>query len=221
MDAEWGLRHYLEAEGALPLPKDRVLRPGELVVSSTLLLPVPVTTPMALLASAEIRPAVPLRLISLAGRSAYSTAAGGLLPFEISTGPVDRVRAEIALERKAELSYVDPKNPAGMAQAISGIFPDGWMTGRAMLLLKVPERPAALSVSVFIPPDAPARQIRLLAGDHPVAEAVFPAPGAYTLSAPFTATERSLTVTITVDQTHTVAGDQRQLGVVVTGVGFR
>jgi len=36
VDNDWGLRYYLEARGALPARKDRVVRPGDLIVTSEL-----------------------------------------------------------------------------------------------------------------------------------------------------------------------------------------
>ena len=61
------------------------------------------TNPVAPLAAREIRPALPLRLIGLDSRSGYSTASKGFYPFGISSGPVDRVRAELVVERKPVL----------------------------------------------------------------------------------------------------------------------
>ena len=123
INAEWGLRYYLESDGGLPLPKNPPLRAGDVVVSSELAYPLPVNLPMAPLARAEIRPSIPVRIISLDGRSAYSVAsARGLLPFEISSGPIDRVRADMVVQRKPELSWIDPKDPHAAAQIVSGIL---------------------------------------------------------------------------------------------------
>ena len=36
VNAEWGLRYYLESEGALPLAQDQVVQPGDTIVSSEL-----------------------------------------------------------------------------------------------------------------------------------------------------------------------------------------
>jgi hypothetical protein len=99
VNAEWGLRYYLESAGALPLSKEQVVQPGDTIVSTELVHPVVVTAPVAQVSAAEIVPSVPLRLISLNRRSAYSTAAQGLLPFEISSDPVDRVRADTVVDR--------------------------------------------------------------------------------------------------------------------------
>ena len=105
VDAEWGLRYYLESEGALPLARDQAVQPGDTIVSSELAQPVTVNAPVAQVSAANIVLRVPLRLISLSRRSAYSSAAGGLLPFEISSAPADRVRADTVVDRKPVLSY--------------------------------------------------------------------------------------------------------------------
>jgi len=54
-----------------------------------------------------------------------------------------------------------------------------------------------------------------------IAEDTFPGPGTYKLSAPFRPANPTATVTIAVDKTFTAPGDRRNLGVVITGVGFR
>jgi hypothetical protein len=221
VNGEWGLRHYLESAGALPLTRDQPLQPGEVVVSASLSAAVTPNVLMAPLAEEEITPGVPLRLISLSGRPAYSSSARGLLPFEISRAPADRVRAEVVLERKAELSYLDPRDPKARAQVLSGLFADGWMGARAAVLLKAPPGVAPLRVEVYIPPDAPARRVQMLVGGEVIAEEVFPRPGSYALAAPYRAGTASLAVSLTADKTYRVAGDERELGVVVTGVGFR
>ena len=43
---------------------------------------------------------------------------------------------------------------------VSGLSPDGWMTGEAKLLLKPPDRPEQLQVSFYVPDNAPARLLR-------------------------------------------------------------
>jgi len=54
-----------------------------------------------------------------------------------------------------------------------------------------------------------------------LAEDTFPKDGAYKLSAPFQSHGPTATITIIVDKTHTVPGDLRKLGVLITGLGFR
>ena len=217
INAEWGLRWYLESEGALPMARDQALQPGEIVVSSELA-SLAVHAPLAPVAQLEIRPSIPLRLIALDHRSGYS--AGGILPFEISSGPIDRVRAEVVLERTPQLTDIDPSDPNAAAQVISGLFPDRWMTGKATVLLKTPGHSEPLRVAIYIPPQAPARHVRALADGVLAAEQTFAGPGAYTITANVPVDKPSVTVTIEVDQTFSTANDQRKLGVIVTRVGF-
>lgn len=217
INAEWGLRWYLESEGALPMARDQALQPGEIVVSSELA-SLPVHAPLAPVAQMEIRPSIPLRLIALDHRSGYS--AGGILPFEISRGVVDRVRAEVVLERTPQLTEIDPGDAKAAAQILSGLFPDRWMTDKAMVLLKSPGNPAALRLAVYISPQAPARHVRVLADGVLAAEQTFSGPGAYTISADVPVNKASITVTIEVDKTFSTASDQRKLGLIVTKVGF-
>jgi hypothetical protein len=95
------------------------------------------------------------------------------------------------------------------------------MTQQASVMLKLPEKLASVEVKLYIPADAPARHVQLLVDGQLIAEDTFPKDGAYKLSAPFKAPGPTATITIIVDKTHTVPGDQRKLGVVITGLGFR
>jgi hypothetical protein len=158
-----------------------------------------------------------LRLISLDGRSAYS-AGSGLLPFEISTVPIDRIRSAIAIEPR--LTYIDPKSDAAAAQIVSGLSPDGWMEREAKLLLKSPPRPEPLEISFYVPANAPARLLRISVNGQPVIEKQIPGPGLYAASAPASVTSPSVTVTLTVDKTFSAPPDARKLGIVIQGVGF-
>ena len=60
-----------------------------------------------------------------------------------------------------------------------------------------------------------------------VADVTYSSPGSYSLDAivaggaSATAQPAQTTVTITVDKTFSVPGDQRRLGVIVNGIGFR
>jgi hypothetical protein len=221
VDAEWGLRYYMESEGALPLTRNQVPQPGDTVVSSELAHAVTVNAPVAQVSAANIVPSVPLRLISLSRRSAYSSAAGGLLPFEISTGPVDRVRADTVVDRKPVLSYLKPEDSEAPAHILSGLFPDGWMGDRASVLLKTPEKLTSVELVFYIPPTAPARRVQLLVDGQLVAEDTFPGPGSYKLSAPLQSLNPTTTISMTADKTFTAPGDRRSLGVRIIGVGLR
>jgi Dolichyl-phosphate-mannose-protein mannosyltransferase len=223
INAEWGLRWYLEQEGALPMPKDQIIQPGDIVVSSALALPLPVNAQLAPLSQIEISPSIPLRLVSLSHRSAYSSVSEhGLWPFEISSGPIDRVRAEVAVERNPQLTWISPGDPKAASQIIIGLSPDGWMGDRATVLLKHPDHSMPLRVEVFLAPGAPARKIQMLVDGELAAEETFKKPGTYSLSVPMDAAWKPvITVTLTVDQTFSIPSDIRRLGVVVSGIGFR
>ena len=219
INAEWGLRYYLESEGGLAMPKGQVLQPGDTLVSSALALPLPVTAALAPVSQLEIRPSIPLRIISLDGRSAYSSAGGReLLPFEISTAPIDRVRAQVVIDRKPQLSSIDGK---ATDQIITGWYPDGWMTGETTFLLKRPDRGGLLRADIYIPDQAPARRLTMIVDGQQAAEQGFARPGSYTLAVPLRDGPQTVTVTLRVDQTFSVSGDLRKLGVIVTKAGFR
>ena len=172
VNADWGLRYYLEAAGGVALTKansgSSMVQPGDIVVTSDLSNPLPPGVPLTPFYQIEIRPRLPLRLISLDGRSAYSFGSRGLLPFEISRAPIDHVHADIAVE--PELSYLDPHDPKAAAQFLSGISADGWTAQQATVLLKVPEGATTLSASVYIDPKAPARHLRLSVNGRSLAE---------------------------------------------------
>ena len=222
INAEWGLRYYLESAGGLPLAKDQAMRAGDTLVTSALALPLPVKAQIAPLSEMEIRPAIPLRIVSLDGRSAYSSAAGReLLPFEISTGPIDRVRAGVVIERQPQLTSINPRDPQSASQIISGLFEDGWMTEDATVILKRPDRGGMLRADIYIPDRAPARRLTMLIDGQQAAQETFARPGAYTLAVPSREGPATVTVTLKVDQTFSVPGDLRKLGVVVTSLGFR
>ncbi len=220
-NADWGLRYYLEAGGALPLAKDSMIRAGDMVVTSEMGAAVRPNYPLAPFSEIEIRPRIPLRLYSLDGRSAYSVASRGLLPFEFSTALIDCVRAEIAVE--PELSYFDPKDPRAAPQLLSGISTDGWTEQQATVLLKEPPDARRISVKFYLPFQAPARHVSLSANGRVLAESDLPKSDAiYSLSAPAPASGSSLAVTVTVDKTYKApAPDERNLGVLVTGIGFQ
>lgn len=230
INGDWGLRYYMEAEGALPLETNQSVRPGDLVVSSELAYPVEFTTGGGMLtplAETAILPTLPLRLIGLDARSGYSTAQKGLRPFDISSGPVDRVRAELVVERQPTLEYLPMKAPEAARQIVSGIYPleNGnwrWMAQRGAVLLKSPAGAARVHVVFFIPGIAPARRVRVLRDGELVASATYSGPGTYTLdSPPVLPNKPASTVAIEVDKTFSVPGDSRQLGIILSEVGFK
>jgi hypothetical protein len=209
VEKDWGLRYYLESEGALAVPRDQTFATGDVVVTSR-------AVPSGqLIASMEIRPAIPLRLFSMNQKSAYSVASAGLWPFEFSSAPVDRVAAYLISERKVSLSWV---TPADQQQVLRGLSPDGWTAGEATVLAK--RAPGPLRAEFFIHEKSTARNVKLLVDGKAVAEQTFPGPGTYSLSAEVPGSG-NVTVTLAVDKTFSVPGDGRQLGILVTGIGFK
>jgi hypothetical protein len=222
INGEWGLRFYLESEGALPIARTQAVQPGEWIVASALALPVPVTAPLATVAERDIRPWLPIRLIGLESKAGYSTASAGFRPFDFGTGTIDRVRIDAVMERRPTLSYLPMNAPEAQNQIASGVYQlEGqwrWMSGRAVVLLKPPDVPQPLHVQIYIPDPAPARTVGVLLDGQELHSQTVPAPGVYTItSKPATGSS----VTIVVDKTFSVPGDHRELGAILTEVGFR
>jgi len=230
INGEWGLRFYLESEGGLPLQEGQPVQPGEIVVSSDLAYPIPFTTgggQLTRMAEWEIRPPAPLRLIALGARSAWSTASLGLRPFDLSTGVVDRVRAEVVVARQPTLEYLPMNAPEADSQIASGIYQleenrYRWTAGRAVVLLKSPAQPTPLSVTFFLSPTTPARRVALWLDGALLIERTYAAPGLYTLTtSPVAPKQMTASVAFTVNKTFSPPGDQRLLGVILSGIGFR
>lgn len=231
INGEWGLRFYAEAEGGMALHRGQALRAGDLMLSSEIAYPIPFTSGGGQLVpyrEAEIRTSLPLRLIGIGVRSAYSTASLGLRAFDITAGPVDRVRASLVVARRPALEYLPMNAPEAEQQIVSGVFEleSGqwrWMTDRATVLLKPPADAKQLRVDFFIPDAAPGRRVTLLLDGKTVAEGTFDKPGAHEVvtTAPLRGEGESATVTIAIDKTFTVPGDHRQLGLILSGVGWR
>ncbi|HKE25768.1 MAG TPA: glycosyltransferase family 39 protein [Bryobacteraceae bacterium] len=218
VNGEWGLRTYFETQGALPLTRNQILKPGDVVITSQLTKAVDVTAPVTTLAHSEIRPSVPLRLIGMETHSGWSTSLG-FWPFGISAGVVDRLRADLVGERHATAEYL--ALPSASEQIVSGIWPDGWMARNAVVLLKTPTAPARLEAKFFIPDQAAARRVELLLDGRTVAATTFGAPGLHTLStAALYPAGPTATVEIRIDKTFTAPPDTRDLGMVLAGVGF-
>jgi hypothetical protein len=204
------------------------VRAGDVIVTSELGYPVHFTTgggALTKIAETEIRPALPLRLIALETRSAYSTIDRGYLPFDVSTGPIDRVRAEIVVEREPTASYLKMNAPEAEQQLVSGVYQlenaFRWTAGQAVILLKSPPSAASVRVVFTIHASAPARRIGVLLDGKEVAARIFDKPGAYTIETPaLLPTGPTSTLAIGVDKTFSVSGDRRELGIVLYEAGF-
>jgi hypothetical protein len=227
VDDSLGLRHYMDVQGALPLRKTQRLRPGDLIVSSELDHAVDVTAPLSVIARAEIRPALPLRLIGLESESGYSTTRG-FWPFGVSTGLIDRLTAAQVMERHPTLEYLTfgtgaVTEPSVIEQIVSGIDPhDRWMSRSAVVVLKNPAAPARLRVAFYISENTPARHLTLSLEGREVAAQTYPGQGVHTLESAqaVRGAGESAAVQVEVDRTFSAAGDKRELGVVLIGVGF-
>jgi len=227
VNGEHGLRFYCEHDGALPLTRTQALRAGDIVAASELSRSFDVVAPTVPLLAAVVQPAIPLRLIGLESHSGYSTVQKGFWPFGISTGPIDRLTAARVVERQPTLSWLPVNAPEAIDQIASGVYSleDNrfrWMSRRSVVTLKSPTAPMPLRVEFHIPENAPARRVTLRVDGREVASQTFPGPGDYTLVAPaLQPAGRSAAVEIEIDRTFSVPGDQRELGIVLTAVGFR
>jgi hypothetical protein len=227
VDGEWGLRYYLETDGALPLTRAQRLAPRDLVVSSELGSSVKINGPVSLLKTFEIRPAIPLRIIGLETESGYSTISRGIWPFGVSTGVIDRVRVVELVERRPTLEYLPMNAPEATEQIVTGIHDlEGnryrWMSRAGVIALKSPAAAAPLRVVFTIPNQAPGRKVTLLLDGREIASQVYSAPGAYTLESPAVRpASPTATVEIRVDRTFAAPPDKRELGIVLTAAGWR
>ena len=226
VNAEWGLRHYLEQRGALPIREGQQIPPGNTVITSELGFPIRYahagSTPVVL-DTREIRPRIPLRLIGLDSNSGYSTNARGFLPFGISTGAVDRLHTETLVPKSPTHEYVDLALPDADAQIAAGIYaadgnPWRWMSKSGSFLLKPPAAPTPIVVHLYIPDAAQARTITLALDGNPIASQTFPGPGTYTIKTP---PQSGSVLTINTDKSFSVPTDHRELGIILSGAGFQ
>ena len=228
INGEWGLQYYGEARGGLALKQGQAVRPGEYVLSSELGYPTAFTTGGGVLtpiAVREIRPALPLRLIGLQSKSAYSTASAGFRAFDVSNAALDRVRLSVVVEREPTLSDLQSGAPEADSHIVSGVYAlEGrtrWMAGRAVLLLKRPDAASVLRASVYIPDSAPARRLSVSLDGVEVASTLCPGPGmCEAKSAAIAAGAGTATVAVMVDKTFQAPNDRRELGVVLAAAGF-
>ena len=225
-----GLRYYAGNLGALPMAQGEAVRPGDMVLSSEVGYPVPFTVgggQLVVVASLAIQPTLPFRLIGLDSHSGYSTVAAGLLPFDLKTTPVDRIRLERVIESKPTLAYVPMGSPVAPRHILSGAYQleDGkyrWIGKQARLILQPAKATNDISVTIYIPDAAKARKIRLEWNGALVAEKLYDKPGLYTLTASGIETGTSHGIlTIECDATFQAPGDTRELGLILQEAGLR
>jgi hypothetical protein len=222
INGEIGLRFYAESEGAVPIARQQALQAGEWVLSSDLAFPIPLTAPMSPIREQEIRPTLGLRLVGLDAKSGYSSASFGLRPFDISRGPVDRIRAHLVRQRNATLSWLPMNAPEANEHILSGIYQlegtNRWMSGRAAVILKPRPEPKQLEIELYLPEIAPARTMRVFVDGSEVHSETLPAPGLHTIK---TKPVSGAAVSIELDKTFRVPGDYRDLGAVLVALGYR
>jgi len=229
VNGEWS-RFYAESIGALPLALGQAVRPGDMVLTSELGFPFAITVgggQLVSVATMEIVPTLPLRLIGLQSRSGYSDASAGLLPFDLRGGVLDRIRLERVIERKPTMSYLPMGAPGAEQHILSGVYQleDGksrWMARQARLILQ-PQAPVnEVSATVYVPATAKARRVWIEWNGVKVADLSFGKDGLYTVSAKGVKTGPGQGVlTIECDAVFVSPGDTRELGVVLIEAGLR
>jgi hypothetical protein len=224
------MRYYAGILGGLPVTLGQAFRPGDMILSSELAYPVPVTVGGGQLVEidrAEIHPLLPLRLIGLKAKSGYSDATSGVRPFDVRRAPADRLTLWRVVERKPTLSYV----PMGAAESgqhiVSGAYQieEGryrWVGREFRLLVKAPRERADVVAVLYIPDVAPARRFALAVNGRTVLERQFDKPGLYTLEAKDVAVGTAdVLVTITADKAFSSPGDTRELAFILQEAGLR
>jgi hypothetical protein len=131
------------------------------------------------------------------------------------------------VEHKPTLSDLPMSAAEADQQITSGVYQlEGgqwrWMSQTAVILLKPPPQATPLVISFTIPDQSPAREVTVELNNERVASQKYNAPGSYTLASPaLNPGGDSATIAITVDKSFSVPSDRRQLGMILTDVGFR
>ena len=229
VDAEWGLRHYLEADGALPSHRFQAIPTGDIVVESELAYPAPFAHGGRMLvpiAEQTINPVLPFRLIGIESASGYSTVGKGYLPYGIGGGVIDRIHAYQLREVQPTLSRLPMNAPEAESQILYGIYSleEGawrWSSAHAAVLLRNPGRATTLTVRFFVPEAAKARSIRVSVDGGPEKTGAIQGSRPYAISLPVQLSGSApITVKIDVDGTFQPPGDHRDLGVILNEVSL-
>lgn len=229
VNSEWGLRFYTEAEGALPVVSGQMLKPGDILIQNELADRAAFTTGGGQAVEqmrVEIKPTLPFRLVGIGSHSGYSSVGYGVLPFDLSTSPLDIVTKSVIIEKKPELSYLPMASSSADSQIVSGVYKlEGqawrWMAGRATFLLKPPAMAQPLVAKIYIPDSAPGRTVVMTLNGKEIARQTFPTPESYTLtSQPVAVDGETATVTLSIDKEFSAPGDNRRLGLILSGIGF-
>jgi hypothetical protein len=224
VDGEYGLRFYAESEGAAAAKRTQAFRPGDLILASGQSGKLLINPAYAPVRRWEID--FPLRIFGLDSPAAYSNSANGFRAFDISNAPADVVTLYAVRERKPALSFLRMNDPNAEAHIVSGIDRlenNSWRwTGRqAIFLLKPPDKPAALQAEFNVPDQMRNHPVTLSLDGLAVATQTFTQSGLYQLrSKPVHPAGGTATVTLSVDQPFRVPGDNRELALILTAIGF-
>jgi hypothetical protein len=220
VNGEWGIRHYLEERGAASLVNGQQFHAGDVVVS-TAYAP-KIDAPSTLVFERELNSPIPLRIMDLAGDTAFSAVGGKLWPIGVSRAPMDRVRVETIIEVEPTLAYVKIQTPEAAAHIVSGIATsDGWTHDRGLIALRRPAGSAVLRAIFYIPPTGVGREVRLDIDGVRVAAKRYDESGLFTLdSAALDGNAGRAVITLSTDKPLIVPSDNRPLGVVLSEIGF-
>lgn len=231
-NADWGLRYYLEEIGGEAVLAGQPLSPQAALVTSRLggMAPVETLGQRRELLRAEIRSGgIPLTVVGVSSHSGNASAGFGLLPFDYGEHLLDEVVAELIGVPEPTASYLTMAAPEAENHLLVGFHhleqnQWRWIAPRAMAVLRAPDSvtdATLFELAFHIPESAPARTISVQLDGKPLASQTYPGPGAYTLQAPAKITPgQTVTVEITADQALRVTGDSRELGIIVTALGF-
>jgi hypothetical protein len=262
-NADWGLRHYLEAIGGEHVLAHRPVMPQAALVTSRLggVASVQTLGNRREVLRADIRTgAIPLTVVGVGSRSGNASAGFGLLPFDYGEHLLDEIVAEVVGVPQPSVSYLTMAAPEAEDHLMLGFYPLEqnewrWIGPRAMAVLRAPDsgvedrashdseasgaaspgsnapdvepasgleaRPAVFELSFYIPELAPARTVTVEIDGTAAASETYAGPGTYTLQASSNVTSgQAVVVEISVDQAFRVAGDSRELGIIVTALGF-
>jgi hypothetical protein len=229
-NADWGLRYYLEQTGGEHVLADEPLQPQAALITSRLggVARAQVFGQRREVLREEIRNAgIPLVVVGAGSRSGNASAGFGLLPFDYGEHLLDEVVAEVTGAAEPTASFVSMGAPEAEAHLTLGFYQLEqtqwrWIGPRAMAVLRAPGGSGIeFELAFHIPETAPARTVTVRMDGKPLASETYPGPGSYTLRAPAEVEAgTAVSVEISVDRTFQAAGDARNLGIIVSGLGF-
>ena len=228
-NAEWGLRFYLGELGGEPLLEGQQIPAGAVVAESRLAAAVPYRSEgmrRALLEADIGTGGAPVRTIGPGSHAGYSSSEFGVLPFGLGGGVVDRVAAYAVGLGEPTLSYISLEDPAADEHLLSGFYPsDGaawrWSAPQAAALLRRPAGTTSFELDFHVPQDAPTERVRIEIDGQEVADEQVEAGGRQIRAPLEVAPAGEARVTIEAEPPYQPPGDDRELGVVVLGFGFR